>query len=74
MTDHLEVQRWLFKMNDELSGRGTAYCDVCHVSFRPWAVQEYRRHGAQIWRMAWAQVSVGHSPILQTDTLALFYT
>lgn len=56
MTDHLEVQRWLFKMDDELGGRGTAYCDVCHVSFRPWALQEYHRHGAQTWRMAWAQV------------------
>ncbi|XP_053479030.1 IQ motif-containing protein H-like isoform X2 [Ictalurus furcatus] len=58
MTDHLEVQRWLFKMDDELGGRGTAYCDVCHVSFRPWALQEYHRHGAQTWRMAWAQEQV----------------
>ncbi|XP_026782757.3 IQ motif-containing protein H isoform X1 [Pangasianodon hypophthalmus] len=58
MTDHLEVQRWLFKMDDEFGGRGTAYCDVCHVSSRPWALQEYHHHGAQIWRMAWAQERV----------------
>ncbi|KAF5907609.1 IQ domain-containing protein H isoform X1, partial [Clarias magur] len=58
LTDHLEVQRWLFKMDDELGGRGTAYCNVCHVSFRPWALHEYNRHGPQIWSMAWAQEQV----------------
>ncbi|XP_046721051.1 IQ motif-containing protein H [Silurus meridionalis] len=58
MTDHLEVQRWLFKIDDEFGGRGTAYCDVCHVSFRPWALEECNRHGAQMWRMAWAQERV----------------
>ncbi|XP_027017127.2 IQ motif-containing protein H isoform X1 [Tachysurus fulvidraco] len=58
MTDHLEVQRWLFKMDDGLGGHGTAYCDVCQVSFRRWALQEYHRHGPQIWRLAWAQERV----------------
>ncbi|XP_072551734.1 IQ motif-containing protein H [Salminus brasiliensis] len=58
MTDHLEVQRWLFKMDGEVGSRGTAYCDVSHLSFRPWAMQEYQRHGPQLWRMAWAQEPV----------------
>ncbi|XP_058242900.1 IQ motif-containing protein H [Hemibagrus wyckioides] len=58
MTNHLEVQRWLFKMDDGLGGYGTAYCDVCQVSFRPWALQEYHRHGPQMWSMAWAQERV----------------
>ncbi|TSX17007.1 IQ motif-containing protein H [Bagarius yarrelli] len=56
MTDHLEVQRWLFKINDELGYLGTAYCDVCQVSCRPWALQEYHRYGPHMWRTAWAQV------------------
>uniref|UniRef100_A0A8B9L884 IQCH-like ATP-grasp domain-containing protein n=1 Tax=Astyanax mexicanus TaxID=7994 RepID=A0A8B9L884_ASTMX len=58
MTDHLEVQRWLFKMDGEFGSRGTAYCDVSHLSFRSWALQKYRRHGPQLWRMAWAQEPV----------------
>ncbi|XP_062860209.1 IQ motif-containing protein H isoform X2 [Trichomycterus rosablanca] len=58
ITDHLEVQRWLFKTDGGLSGCGIAYFDVCHVSFMPWALQEYRRHGPQLWRTAWAQERV----------------
>ncbi|XP_076848448.1 IQ motif-containing protein H isoform X2 [Brachyhypopomus gauderio] len=58
MTDHLEVQRWLFKLDGEFASRGAAYCDVCHVSARPWALQQYRRHGPQRWTLAWAQEAV----------------
>ncbi|XP_066541844.1 IQ motif-containing protein H isoform X2 [Hoplias malabaricus] len=58
MSDHLEVQRWLFKMDGEVGSRGIAYCDVSHLSFRPWALQEYHRHGPQLWRMAWAKEPV----------------
>ncbi|KAK1784921.1 hypothetical protein P4O66_018355 [Electrophorus voltai] len=58
MTAHLEVQRWLFKLDGEFGTRGTAYCDVCHVSIRPWALQQYRRHGPQRWILAWAQEPV----------------
>uniref|UniRef100_A0A3B4CC19 IQCH-like ATP-grasp domain-containing protein n=1 Tax=Pygocentrus nattereri TaxID=42514 RepID=A0A3B4CC19_PYGNA len=58
MTDHLQVQCWLFKMDGEVGSRGTAYCDVSHLSFRPWALQEYHCRGPQLWRMAWAQEPV----------------
>ncbi|XP_036441075.1 IQ motif-containing protein H [Colossoma macropomum] len=58
MTDHLDVQCWLFKMDGEVGSRGIAYCDVPHLSFRPWALQQYHRHGPQLWRMAWAQEPV----------------
>ncbi|KAI4887587.1 hypothetical protein NFI96_014838, partial [Prochilodus magdalenae] len=58
MIDHLEVQRWLFKIDGEVGSRGTAFCDVSHLSYRPWALKEYHRHGPQLWRMEWVQEPV----------------
>ncbi|XP_045063838.1 IQ motif-containing protein H [Coregonus clupeaformis] len=58
MTDHMEVRRWLFKMDSEMGGRGTAYCDVSHLSCSTWAQQEYSHHSPERWRKAWAQEPV----------------
>ncbi|XP_036824524.1 IQ motif-containing protein H isoform X3 [Oncorhynchus mykiss] len=56
MTNHMEVRRWLFKMDSEMGGRGTAYCDVSHLNCSTWAQQEYSHHSPERWRKAWAQV------------------
>ncbi|NXE67088.1 IQCH protein, partial [Calcarius ornatus] len=44
--DHPEVQRWLFKVDDERAGDGTAFCDVTsHLECHPWIQREQRGHG-----------------------------
>uniref|UniRef100_A0A673L831 IQ motif containing H n=1 Tax=Sinocyclocheilus rhinocerous TaxID=307959 RepID=A0A673L831_9TELE len=58
MTEHMEVQRWLFKIDSEVGGRGMAYCDVCHLKCHPWAQQEFSRHGPEQWRTSQSQESV----------------
>ncbi|XP_076154606.1 IQ motif-containing protein H [Alosa pseudoharengus] len=58
ITDHLEVQRWLFKMDGELGGRGTAVCDVCHLGSLEWAQQQRARHKPQHWDTEWAKEEV----------------
>ncbi|XP_036824525.1 IQ motif-containing protein H isoform X4 [Oncorhynchus mykiss] len=58
MTNHMEVRRWLFKMDSEMGGRGTAYCDVSHLNCSTWAQQEYSHHSPERWRKAWAQEPV----------------
>ncbi|XP_051953537.1 IQ motif-containing protein H-like [Xyrauchen texanus] len=57
MTEHMEVQRWLFKIDGEIGGRGTAYCDVCHLRCHRWAQEEFNRHRPGLWRMSLAQVN-----------------
>ncbi|XP_052337046.1 IQ motif-containing protein H [Oncorhynchus keta] len=58
MTSHMEVRRWLFKMDSEMGGRGTAYCDVSHLNCSTWAQQEYSHHSPERWSTAWAQEPV----------------
>uniref|UniRef100_A0A3P8Z9U9 IQ motif containing H n=1 Tax=Esox lucius TaxID=8010 RepID=A0A3P8Z9U9_ESOLU len=58
MTNHILVRRWLFKMDSEMCGRGTAYCDVSHLRCFTWAQQVYSLRGPEMWRKAWAQESV----------------
>uniref|UniRef100_A0A3B4TXE7 IQ motif containing H n=1 Tax=Seriola dumerili TaxID=41447 RepID=A0A3B4TXE7_SERDU len=58
MTQNFDVQRWFFKVDSEHSGRGTAYCDVCHLSCYNWALQEYHRCGPELWKTKWIQESV----------------
>ncbi|NXH49918.1 IQCH protein, partial [Dicaeum eximium] len=44
--DHGEVQRWLFKVDDERGGDGTAFCDVTsHLECYPWLQREGQGHG-----------------------------
>ncbi|XP_051580204.1 IQ motif-containing protein H-like [Myxocyprinus asiaticus] len=59
MTEHMEVQRWLFKIDSEIDGRGTAYCDVCHLRCRPWAQEEFSRHEPEQW-----MVTSAHEPVM----------
>ncbi|NXK59507.1 IQCH protein, partial [Sylvietta virens] len=44
--DNLEVRRWLFKVDDERGGNGTAFCDVIsHLECYPWIQREWQGHG-----------------------------
>ncbi|KAM7010809.1 IQ domain-containing protein H [Passerculus sandwichensis] len=48
--DNLEVQRWLFKVDDERAGDGTAFCDVTsHLECQPWIQREQQEHGPGVW-------------------------
>ncbi|XP_066414982.1 IQ domain-containing protein H isoform X2 [Molothrus aeneus] len=48
--DHLEVQRWLLKVDDERAGDGTAFCDVtAHLECYPWIQREQQGHGPGAW-------------------------
>ncbi|KAE8296247.1 IQ motif-containing protein H [Larimichthys crocea] len=58
MTHNMDVQRWLFKMDSEHGGLGTAYCDIRYLSCYNWALQEYRRYGTELWKTTWIQESV----------------
>ncbi|NXK45585.1 IQCH protein, partial [Chauna torquata] len=58
--DNMEVQRWLFKVNDESGGNGTAYCDIIlHLKCYHWVQKERQRHSPEIWSNKWA-----HEPAL----------
>ncbi|KAI6077862.1 IQ domain-containing protein H [Aix galericulata] len=55
--DNMEVRRWLFKVNDESGGNGTAYCDVIlHLKCYPWVLKERQKHSAEIWSKKWAHL------------------
>ncbi|XP_041324829.1 IQ domain-containing protein H [Pyrgilauda ruficollis] len=48
--DNLEVQRWLFKVDDERAGDGTAFCDVTsHLECYSWIQRELQGHGPEVW-------------------------
>ncbi|CAF3545026.1 unnamed protein product [Rotaria sordida] len=53
--EHLDVQRWLFKIDDDFDGLGIAYCDV--VTYLPCyrnVLKEAARFGDK-WSNRWAQ-------------------
>ncbi|XP_009885593.1 PREDICTED: IQ domain-containing protein H [Charadrius vociferus] len=54
--DNMEVRRWLFKVNDESGGNGTAYCDIIsHLKCYQWVQKECQRHSAERWSQRWAR-------------------
>ncbi|XP_068266670.1 IQ domain-containing protein H [Nyctibius grandis] len=58
--DNMEVWRWLFKVNDESGGNGTAYCDIIsHLKCYPWVQKERQRYSPETWSRRWA-----HEPAL----------
>lgn len=55
--DHWEVQRWLFKVDGERGGDGTAFCDVIsHLECQPWIQREWQGH-PEVCRDSQARVS-----------------
>ncbi|XP_071424431.1 IQ domain-containing protein H [Pithys albifrons albifrons] len=56
VVDNMEVQRWLFKVDDEWGGNGTAYCDVvAHLECFPWLQKERQSHSPEGWRQSRAR-------------------
>ncbi|NWI36383.1 IQCH protein, partial [Picathartes gymnocephalus] len=54
--DNLEVQRWLFKVDEERGGNGTAFCDVIsHLECYPWIQRECQGHGPEVWSRSQAR-------------------
>ncbi|XP_065912018.1 IQ domain-containing protein H-like isoform X2 [Dysidea avara] len=55
VVNNLTVRRWLFKIDDQIHGRGVAYCDVTdHLKCYSWALKERDRFGEK-WNKRWAQ-------------------
>ncbi|KFV69911.1 IQ domain-containing protein H, partial [Dryobates pubescens] len=57
--DNMEVWCWLFKVNNEAGGNGTAYCDISYLRCYHWAQEECQRYSPEIWSQKWA-----HEPAL----------
>ncbi|XP_072134140.1 IQ motif-containing protein H isoform X7 [Mobula birostris] len=54
--ENLEIKRWLFKMDTEFGGRGTAYFDVSHLPCYHQTLKEFRKVGLSVWlKRRWIQ-------------------
>ncbi|XP_069766577.1 IQ motif-containing protein H isoform X2 [Narcine bancroftii] len=54
--ENLEIKRWLFKVDTEFGGRGTAYFDVSHLSCYHQTLKECRKVGPTVWlKKRWMQ-------------------
>ncbi|NWH35023.1 IQCH protein, partial [Chloropsis hardwickii] len=48
--DNLDVRRWLFKVDGERGGDGTAFCDVTsYLECYPWIQRERQGHDPEVW-------------------------
>ncbi|XP_053575552.1 IQ domain-containing protein H [Bombina bombina] len=57
--NNLQVTRWLFKVDDEFGGNGTAFFDIAaHLPSFEWALSEMGRYGPDTWKQKWAQEKV----------------
>ncbi|CAF1461812.1 unnamed protein product, partial [Adineta steineri] len=55
IVEHLDIQRWLFKIDDDFDGLGIAYCDVVsHLPCYKNVLKEAARFGDK-WSNRWAQ-------------------
>ncbi|XP_042680131.1 IQ domain-containing protein H isoform X3 [Centrocercus urophasianus] len=72
IVDNMEVQRWLFKMNDESGGNGTAFCDIIlHLECYHWVLKERQKHSPETWSEKWAHVWATDLDLCYSDQLAL---
>jgi hypothetical protein len=72
IVEHLDVQRWLFKIDDDFDGLGIAYCDV--VTYLPCyknVLKEAARFGDK-WSNRWAQVKQSTMNYSKRDFLLQF--
>ncbi|XP_078386209.1 IQ motif-containing protein H isoform X2 [Cetorhinus maximus] len=54
--ENLEIRRWLFKVDVEFGGRGTAYFDVSHLKCYKQILKEFRQIGPTQWlKKKWIQ-------------------
>ncbi|XP_048471716.1 IQ domain-containing protein H-like [Rhincodon typus] len=54
--ENLEIKRWLFKLDVEFGGRGTAYFDVLHLKCYKQILKEFREIGPTVWlKKKWIQ-------------------
>ncbi|XP_057308463.1 IQ domain-containing protein H-like isoform X1 [Hydractinia symbiolongicarpus] len=73
VTENLNVTRWLFKMDNQVDGRGTAYCDVTpYLSCLEYALKEEERYGEK-WNKKWAYESVYNTILLEIPEILMNY-
>ncbi|XP_067827442.1 IQ motif-containing protein H isoform X2 [Heptranchias perlo] len=54
--ENLEIRRWLFKVDTEFGGRGTAYFDVSHLKCYKQILKEFMEIGSITWlKKKWIQ-------------------